>query len=940
LNTHKIINFLLIVSLLSIISCGKQKDHFAAKAYHNTTSFFNGYYNARDLFNKTVNQLEASYKIPEEGLIDIAYLGTEDEIKGYVGDLDKVIEKNDVVMYKHPKGNWVDDCRLLNGKAWFYKQNYTLAMQNFDYVVDSFPNSKILPEVHFWRARTYYITDQTQLSADVLNQFVIPYLQAEEQEAYVASNETQDSIKIKDDLRGEFAIFSSKVYLDQEDYLAAATILEQGVDFIKGRERRIKAYFLLGQLYDKLGSFPKSFEYFEKVAKSNSEYSLVFKAKMRVARLYVTYQRVDDQGNEEIYKYLTKLLKDEKNEEYRDQIYYEFALIELKKDSLDKAIGYLNQSIAANQGNTRQKALSYYKIGNIYFDKLQDYTLAQTYYDSAAAAVAPTDPEYQEIKTIASTLKDYITQKNTIQYLDSMLWLSTLEKDEIDEIIANIVAEKKRKEEEEQAKLVNQLDQNPNAFNPFNNQFNNQNRNNNNNSNNTGVWYFDNPATISNGKIEFQQKWGQRKNEDNWRRSRKAATFANNTSTPSTEDPKAQDPAKAQVDSALLKKYGNNYEYYKDIPISKEEKDDYNSQIEVAMYKLGQIYAQKLNEPDSAIKVYEALLDRFEDTEYTLRTHYALYKLYSEKDNPIANIHKDYILNEHPRSTYSALIQGLDPDDLKEDQKDLEFTYYGLLNAYERREFETCIGFSSFLISEFESSIDLDLAQVYFIRGMAFGFLRDYDSLRSNFMYVKETFPESGTIPRINDILKALDQEMPLNPDAISKVPDKTKPTKPTKVKVKQEDSSANIPTSDTKPNQAKDEPSESEEETYKGFKETPKANDKIVALVFANKSNVKKTEVEAQISNVNNQLFKELRLAVNTFNYQQTHLLFYISFFPDEEQAKKYVRMAEKDEGLSKQLTDPKDRVIYISLSNFKVAYGQKRMDDYIKFFDNVLTK
>ncbi|MEZ4851514.1 MAG: hypothetical protein R3B93_23470 [Bacteroidia bacterium] len=35
------------------------------------------------------------------------------------------------------------------------------------------------------------------------------------------------------------------------------------------------------------------------------------------------------------------------------------------------------------------------------------------------------------------------------------------------------------------------------------------------------------------------------------------------------------------------------------------------------MYKLGQLYAQKLNEPDSAVKTFEALLDRYEDSIYT-----------------------------------------------------------------------------------------------------------------------------------------------------------------------------------------------------------------------------------------------------------------------------------------------------------------------------------
>ena len=83
------------------------------------------------------------------------------------------------------------------------------------------------------------------------------------------------------------------------------------------------------------------------------------------------------------------------------------------------------------------------------------------------------------------------------------------------------------------------------------------------------------------------------------------------------------DAQAAEVDSALLEKYGEKYQYYKDIPVTDEDKEIALTKIEEAMYYLGQIYSQKLNEPDSAIKTFEALLDRFEETEFTLQTRYA-----------------------------------------------------------------------------------------------------------------------------------------------------------------------------------------------------------------------------------------------------------------------------------------------------------------------------
>ena len=35
----------------------------------------------------------------------------------------------------------------------------------------------------------------------------------------------------------------------------------------------------------------------------------------------------------------------------------------------------------------------------------------------------------------------------------------------------------------------------------------------------SGVWYFYNPTTVSQGKAAFERLWGKRENIDNWRRS-------------------------------------------------------------------------------------------------------------------------------------------------------------------------------------------------------------------------------------------------------------------------------------------------------------------------------------------------------------------------------------------------------------------------------------
>ncbi|MDX2249917.1 MAG: tetratricopeptide repeat protein [Bacteroidia bacterium] len=886
---RKITKFLPIILLLSVFSCSKEKDTLTARLYHNTTSYFNGYYNADFLFKETVTRLEEQYKFAEQGFIEVVYYGTEDEVKSFDSDFETIIKKNDAVMFKHPNGDWIDDCRLLNGKSWFYRKNYTLAMENFDFILETFPESQLAPEVHFWIAKSHYMMENPEMTKTILDKQLI----------------NNDTVYIEPNLEGDLSLFRTRLAIEDKDYKTAVKILNDNILYIKNDLRRARAHFLLGQLYSEIKEYPKALENFTLVEKFSADYGLTFASKIKIARLYVEFQKgKDDDG--EVNKYLTKLLKDEKNFEYRDQVYYEFALLEIKKDNIKGAIDYLKEAIRANVSNQRQKALSYFKIGQIYFFDLQNYTQAQTYYDSAATAITPTAPEYKEITTLAATLKDYITYKNTIAYQDSMLWLSTLPKDTLDAIINRLAAEEKRKQEEEQERMLKEMQSpNNNLYNPALQQF--QDQGNRSRQSQGGVWYFDNPAAVSSGKLQFEQMWGKRINEDNWRRSKKMSEMA----LADDSDSRPEQPTE-KVDSTLLKQYGDKYKYYKDIPTDSEGITAANIKIEDALYNLGQLYVQKLNEPDSAIKILESLLDRYENSEYTLRARYSLYNLYNDKRSPLAEVHRNFIINEHPETVYAYLILDKDPRELKRDELDFEFAYDGLFSAYSARQFETSIGFSDFLLSQeqFQSNPEIDFAKLYYIRGMSFGYLGEKDSLAKTLTYLVGAYPESEVTPLAQKTLNYLKTGVP----AVNKAENPGEKTDA--------------------------ESSDPNNEAYKGFTDKIKPTDKIFVLIFVDKNKISKTDANTQISDFNKASFNDLNLKVFTFLYQQTHLLPYISSFKTVEEAQKYISDFSAHPASKNILTSGDEKIFYISHTNFKVAYGQKRMEDYIQYYEGILNK
>ena len=873
----------LIAVLLLMISCNKEKKNLPSRFYHNTTSYFNGYYNANELLNTTTAQLEDQYKFPYEGFIEVINYGSEQEISAFNGDLDEIIKKNDVVIFKHPNGNYIDDGRLLNGIAWFYKQNYSLAMQNFDEVIEKFPESDRVPETYLWIAKTFYQMENKTMSEDIL------------EDNFVFGNRVITDKALLADL----AVFRSRLALEKEEYADAASILAEEVDNISVRRRRARAHYLLGQLYDYLKDYPKSLEHYQKVLKNTDAYDFRFRTQMKIARLYVQFHEQD--SDDAVEKYLTRLMKDEKNEENLDKIYYEFALLEHKNDSLQNALEFLRQSLKASTGDPVQKTLSYYKSGQIYFDHLQKYQEAQAYYDSAAQVVTTEMSEYEDIKRLAKTLGEYITYKETITYQDSMLVLAELPKEELDSIVDLVIAEEKRKEEALKAKELESQLSSSNLDNLY--ALNNQNGKS--NKGQGGDWYFDTPATVSNGKIEFQQLWGNRKNEDNWRRKNKALSSAS-----FADAQQEQTTAPEEVDSTLLKSVGDKYNYYKDIPKTDEDKAVASGKVEEALYMLGQIYFQKLEEPDSAISTLENLLDRFEGSEYTLRARYALYQLYSEKKSPIAEAQKNFILNEFPNSVYAYLIQGKDPNVLKEDEQDYELAYEGLYNSYQGKQFRTSVEFSEYIIEKYKAKEDFVKPEVHFIRGMSYGYLGKRDSMKAILTELVGAYPEADVTPQAKETLRLLNQGFSeANPQEVA---EETKP---------QEDVDPNDP-------------------KYKGFSKDVKKSDRIFVLMYVS-SELQKSEVQSKISDFNKAEFQGQKLRVFTFAYTKTQkLLPYISRFSSVEDAEKYIRTF-KDSDVGKEiLTTEEDKIFFITHTNFKTAYGKKRMEDYISFYQNIMGK
>ena len=126
---------------------------------------------------------------------------------------------------------------------------------------------------------------------------------------------------------------------------------------------------------------------------------MTFNARINRARCY----DVKSGSGELVKRELNKMLKDDKNKEYRDQIYYALAGVARQEKDEPKAVDYLNKSLRTGSSNTAQSALGYLELADIFL-KRPEYMSAAAYFDSCLTNLSKDHPDFNEIEDKRNSL--------------------------------------------------------------------------------------------------------------------------------------------------------------------------------------------------------------------------------------------------------------------------------------------------------------------------------------------------------------------------------------------------------------------------------------------------------------------------------------------------------------------------------------------------------
>lgn len=732
LSKYRLLSATIVVLFLSIVvsSCSKKKNTIISRAYHNTTSRYNGYFNAREIMKKNDLQLANGQTDDYSAVLPIFIYPNEQVSQSMYPDMDKVVEKCSQVIerhsiYKKKKENvkWIDDSYFLIGKARLYKREYTLAEETFTYVYQAFKADPNRYQGLNWLIKTYIETEEWTKA-----------------EGFLDLGE-EESRKIPEEFKGEFYAIYADYYLKKDDDRAKAIeMLESAIVLTKDKKTRRRYTFILGQLYQKNREFSRATELYTQVIKMNPDYVMRFNARINRAIAY----DVASNNSDDIMKELKKMLKDKKNEDYRDQIYYALAELVLKESNEPLAVEYLRKSTKFSVNNTKQKALSYFKLAELYFAR-PDYVRAQAHYDSTLQFLPESHPDYYEAENKNNNLQDLVLNLKTIMLQDSLLALGGLSEKDRKKAINKLIKKKKEEDQKRELAKLRALEEQQNAgnFSPTGNT-----------GKNKGNWYFYNQTNMALGFSEFKQVWGEMVLEDNWNRSKKSAV-----KTLVQKEEIVENPEQAKQDSiADAEKYNPEF-YLKDIPVSFDDQLTSHGKIVEALFNVGTIFKESFLDYPSAIKSFKRVTSEYDTSSFNLPSHYQLYRIYSISDEKeLAEEEKKWILGNHPFSEYAYLIKNPNYNkESKETKQKVEEFYQATYKLFQYQLYADVV--TSCNRAETAFTKNHLRPQFAFMKAKAIGHTSDKETFKKELEFVVKEFPEDPVKTKAQEILNFMNKK-------------------------------------------------------------------------------------------------------------------------------------------------------------------------------------
>lgn len=764
--------------LLISFSCSNRKNTAFSRFYHSVNTRYNVHFNANQAYKESLAAKEKS-ETENDNLAKMLYIYPEildsTELK-YKGSFTKTIDKTTKAIKQHsittrPRRDpnrkvdkeyreWLNQKEfnsflinswMLLGKAEFQEGNYLRAITTFMHISKIYSTRKdIVCESTLWIARSYSEMGWFYEAERILRRM-------------------EQADEVLPEYSGMYANIKANLLIRTKEYAAAIPFLEEAISKEKSRAEKRRKQYLLGQLYRQMGEKRKAHDAFAQIKGMSTPYNYKINAKLRQLEL-------SEMSDNERIKALLKFTKGAKNEDYKDVVYTSIGDVYLRSMDTLNAIKNYQEAVENSKKDGYDKALALIKLGGLFFAE-KEYIQAQPCYSQALPLISKKDEYYPVVSLRSEVLDKLVVHAKVVQEQDSLLMVANMPEYERIAYIEQYIEKLKKEEEEKKKKeqlarleALNNSSANASWDNLADGKFETASTFAQKLEDAKSQFYFYNEGSVKDGKVAFQKEWGRRSLEDNWRRSNKQTSnpFGDDEDDDDTDDvllnedgtPKNPDEQAAATGSAgeankatASDIYSVDY-YLQQLPLTEEAKEAANKLVEAALFNMGLIYKDLLEDNQLAISTFEEALIRNPETPNKEEIYYNLFLIYLRMGNePLMAQYRDLIINEFPKSKYAVPLS--DPSyawNFTYMSKMQEQMYQAAYDAYLAGDVNTVRNIYKEIQTKFPF-VDM-MPKFAFLNSLSYAQTKDAPNMSKYLSQLIKEYPDADVTPLATNILK------------------------------------------------------------------------------------------------------------------------------------------------------------------------------------------
>jgi tetratricopeptide (TPR) repeat protein len=897
--------FVLLIALIS--GCSTKNNTWASRNFQAMNTRFNVYFNGNVSYNDGLRNIKKANVEDYSGIIPMYPISRHSNATAATSNMDRAIEKCRKAIKLHsikvkPKKNYkkasspeyklfydqeefnpaMKDAWLLLGKAEFHKAEFLGSVGTFSYIIRHYGKTDKDMEVtcQLWVARAYGEMGWMYEAEEVLSKI------------------QQNNLKHSN--IGLFASVNADLLLKKRQYKEAIPFLQLALSKETDKYSQQRFSYLLAQLYQKADNKKAAYDFYSKVIKSNPPYEMNFNAKISRAQL--------DQGNISIVrKELIEMAKNKNNKDYLDQLYFALANTYLQRGDTAKAIENYKLSTEKSTRKGLAKASTLITLGDIYYKK-KKYVSAQPCYEEAGKIITNENEDFVRVTRLGEMLNELVTQNDIVVLQDSLQRLAAMSESKridavnnvINKLIANekdVVAKELKDKQNAIAEAESESDfmsQGPIGMNAARH----------NTPGVAGDWYFYNDNVMRSGKAEFIKKWGLRKLEDNWRRENKATSlFAEESITQTTVKNDSADSIPKSNSKEVLDNKKTEF-YLKQIPVTSAQIEKSNADIATALFAMGQIYKDKIEDIPMSISTFEEFIRRFKTDKRVADAYFDIYLMQTKNGNQAeADLYRMKLIAEFPGSKYQKVLSQPDYSARLERMYSEQDSIYNLTyKAYNQSDYKTVYKQIAYIKQNFPLSTLMP--KFLFLNALSIGKSDTEDNFKAALSDLLKSYPESDVSAMAKDILALMNQGQ-----------------------------EARRGTSSGSLLARRDENTKAEikEVSTQQFSTERETKHRILLVSSMKKENMNRLLYNIASFNFSRFMIKDFDLIVSKLDSARSTLS--VTNFESYDEAAWYLNSISTDASLTKMLTDYKVQKVIISEENYAQVKTSFSLDDYLVF-------